>query len=44
MLGMTFIPLLAECSGNVNGAGNGAAYHRVVADSEEAHHLYVGRD
>ena len=44
MLGMTFIPLLAECSSNVNGACNGATYHRVVTDSEEAHHLNVCRN
>lgn len=38
--GLSGYLLLAECSGNVNGAGNGAADHRVVSDSEEAHHLY----
>ena len=33
--------LLAQGEGYVDGAGYGAAYHRVVADAEEAHHLDV---
>ena len=36
--------LLVERLGNVNSAGNGATYHRVVSDSEEAHHLDVCRN
>ena len=33
--------LLAQGEGYVDGAGYGAAYHRVVANAEEAHHLDV---
>ena len=33
--------LLVECLSYVNGASYGATYHRVVTDTEEAHHLYV---
>ncbi len=34
-----FLKLLVECLSNVNSACYCAAYHRVVTDSEEAHHL-----
>ena len=33
--------LLVEGGGYVDGAGYGATYHGVVADTEEAHHLDV---
>ena len=33
--------LLVECLSYVNGASYCATYHRVVTDTEEAHHLYV---
>ncbi len=36
--------LLVECLSNVNGASYCAAYHRVVTDSEETHHLNVCRN
>ena len=35
--------LLVEGGSHVNGASYCAAYHRVVADSEESHHLHVSR-
>ena len=35
--------LLVQCEGYIYGAGYGAAYHWVVANAEEAHHLYVRR-
>ena len=35
--------LLVECLSYVNGASYCATYHRVVTDTEEAHHLYVSR-
>ena len=34
---------MIESQINVDGASYGATYHGVVADAEEAHHLYVGR-
>ena len=40
---MTFF-LLAERQSHVYCASYGATYHRVVADTEEAHHLYVCRN
>lgn len=36
--------LLVQCLSNVNSASYCTAYHRVVADAEEAHHLHVGRN
>lgn len=36
--------LLVQCLSNVNSASNCTTYHRVIADSEEAHHLHVGRN
>ena len=35
------VRLLVECLSYVNGASYCATYHRVVTDTEEAHHLYV---
>lgn len=35
--------LLVQGLGYVHGASYGATYHGVVTDTEEAHHLYVGR-
>ena len=35
--------LLVQGSSNIYGASYGATYHGVVTDTEEAHHLYVGR-
>ena len=35
--------LLIECEIYIDGARHRATYHRVVADAEEAHHLYVSR-
>ena len=34
---------MIESQINIHGASYGAAYHGVVADAEEAHHLYVSR-
>ena len=34
--------LLVQCLGHIHCAGNGTSHHRVVAYSEEAHHLYMG--
>ena len=35
--------LLVQGGSYVYGASYGATYHGVVTDTEEAHHLYVGR-
>ena len=34
--------LLVQSLSHINSTGNSTSYHRVVAYSEEAHHLYMG--
>ena len=36
--------LLIEREGDIDGAGDCAADHRVITDAEEAHHLDVSRN
>ena len=35
------IKLLAECLSHVNRASYRTSYHRIVTDTEEAHHFHV---
>ena len=37
------VGLLVQCQRYIDSASHGAANHWVVTDTEEAHHLYVGR-
>ena len=34
--------LLVQCSSHIHSTSNSTSYHRVVAYSEEAHHLHMG--
>ena len=36
--------LLVQSQSHVYGTSYSTSYHRVVADAEEAHHFYVGRN
>ncbi len=36
--------LLVKGSCHIHSAGNSTSHHRVVAYSQESHHLHVGRD